>query len=487
MKKLVFILLGPISFLIIWLLGPFGDMPVEAHAILASTAWIAIWWITEAIPIAATSLLPLVLFPLSGGLDIKSTAAAFGNKMIFLYLGGFIIAIAIEKWNLHRRIALSVISLIGTNMSRMVLGFMIATAFLSMWISNTATTVMMLPIGMAIISQLTSSGKIDKDIAHNFGKVLMLGIAYSASIGGISTLIGTPTNLVLTGVVEEFFAYEISFGNWFILVFPISFFLLIICWKYLVTYSFPLSTNTLPGGGQEITARLKELGRFTFEEKLILVVFVVIGFSWIFRSFLLVKILPGIDDAIIAIIGAVVLFILPAKSEKETQLLKWEDCKAIPWGIILLFGGGLAIATGFKSSGLAVWIGNQTSLLEGVSLIFVLITIVAVVNFLTEMTSNVATTAMLLPILAPICLVLDVHPFVLMFGATIAASCAFMLPVATPPNAVVFGSGYLKIMDMMKTGFLLNLISIIIIAVYLYFMLPIVWGIDIFSFPNEFK
>lgn len=487
MKKSIFILLGPISFITVWLLGPFGDMSIEAHAILACTSWIAIWWITEAIPIAATSLLPLVLFPLTGGLDIKSTAAAFGNKMIFLYLGGFIIAIAIEKWNLHRRIALNVISLIGTNMNRMVLGFMIATAFLSMWISNTATTVMMLPIGLAIISQLTASGKMDKVIAHNFGKVLMLGIAYSASIGGISTLIGTPTNLILTGVVEEFFEYDISFGNWFLLVFPISFILLIICWKYLVTYSFSLGSKTLPGGKQEILERLKELGKLTFEEKLISIVFVTIGLAWILRSFLLVKILPGIDDAIIAIIGAVVLFMLPAKSKDETRILKWEDCKTIPWGIILLFGGGLAIADGFKSSGLAVWIGSQTSLLEGLSLLFILIIVVAAINFLTEITSNVATTAMLLPILAPISQVLDVHPFVLMFGATMAASCAFMLPVATPPNAVVFGSGYLKIKDMMKTGFLLNLISIVIISVYVYFMLPVVWDINIFNFPEEFK
>jgi solute carrier family 13 (sodium-dependent dicarboxylate transporter), member 2/3/5 len=487
MKKIISILLGPLSFLLIWILGPFGGMSSEALAILAGTVWIAVWWITEAIPIAATSLLPLVLFPLTGGLDIKSTAAAYGDKMIFLYLGGFIIAITIEKWNLHKRIALNIISLIGTNMNGMILGFMLATAFLSMWISNTATTVMMLPIGMAIVSQFGDSGKIDKDTAVNFGKVLMLGIAYSASIGGISTLIGTPTNLVLAGVVEEFYGYDIAFGSWFVLVFPISFILLIICWKYLVTYTFSLGSKSLPGGKQEIANRLKELGSLTFEEKLILTVFIITGLSWISRSFLLVKILPGIDDSIIAIVGAVVLFILPAKSKNEKQILKWEDCKAIPWGIILLFGGGLAIASGFKSSGLAVWIGSQTGLLEGVSLIIVLITVVALINFLTEITSNVATTAMLLPILAPITQVLDVHPFVLMFGATIAASCAFMLPVATPPNAVVFGSGYLKIKDMMKTGFLLNLISIVIVTVYLYFVLPLVWDIDIFSFPAEFK
>ncbi|MEQ6121234.1 DASS family sodium-coupled anion symporter [Reichenbachiella sp. MALMAid0571] len=487
MKKLISILSGPLSFIIILLTGPYGGMSPEAHAILASTSWVAIWWITEAIPIAVTSLLPLILFPLSGGLDIKSTASAFGNKMIFLYLGGFVIAIAIEKWNLHKRIALNVIRVIGTDMNKMVLGFMVATGFLSMWISNTATTVMMLPIGMAIVLQLSESEKVNRSTVKKFGKVLMLGIAYSSSIGGISTLIGTPPNLVLAGVVEEFYGVEIAFGSWFILVFPISVVLLFVCWKFLVTFAFPLKDKVLPGGKEEIRERIRDLGRLGFEEKLILAVFLVTAFSWITRSFLLVKILPNIDDSIIAIMGAVVLFILPAKGKKEKRILEWENCKTIPWGIILLFGGGLAIAEGFKSSGLAIWIGNQTTLLNGISLILLLLIIVAMVNFLTEITSNLATTSMILPIIAPIAQIINVHPFILMFGATIAASCAFMLPVATPPNAVVFGSGYLKISDMMRTGFLLNIISIIVIGLYLYFVLPLLWEIDIFNFPMEFK
>lgn len=487
MKKIISILLGPLSFILISVTGPYGDLSSEAHAILASTSWIAIWWITEAIPIAVTSLLPLILFPLSGGLDIKSTASAFGNKMIFLYLGGFIIAIAIEKWNLHKRIALNVIRIIGADMNKMVLGFMVATGFLSMWISNTATTVMMLPIGMAIVLQLSDSEKVDRSTVKKFGKVLMLGIAYSSSIGGISTLIGTPPNLVLAGVVEEFYGIEIAFGNWFLLVFPISVVLLFICWKFLVIYAFPLKSKVLPGGKAEIKERIKELGKLKFEEKLILGVFLITAFSWITRSFLLVKILPALDDSMIAIIGAVALFILPAKGKKEKRILEWENCKSIPWGIILLFGGGLAIAEGFKAYGLAIWIGNQTTLLNGISLLLLLLIIVAMVNFLTDITSNLATTSMILPIIAPIAQIISVHPFILMFGATIAASCAFMLPVATPPNAVVFGSGYLKIKDMMRAGFLLNIISIIIIAIYLYFALPVLWGIDIFNFPVEFK
>ncbi|MEQ9288194.1 MAG: DASS family sodium-coupled anion symporter [Cyclobacteriaceae bacterium] len=487
MKKTLSILLGPISFVLVMLTGPYGDMSPEAHSILACTFWVAIWWITEAIPIAVTSLLPLILFPLSGGMDVQSTASAFGSRMIFLYLGGFIIAIAIEKWNLHKRIALNVIRLIGTDMKKMVLGFMLATAFLSMWISNTATTVMMLPIGMAIVFQLREAGNTQENLITKFGKVLMLGIAYASSIGGISTLIGTPPNLVLAGVVEEFYGQDIAFGNWFMLVFPISIVLLFICWKFLVTFAFPLSDKALEGGKAEIKKRIAELGKLSFEEKLILVVFLSTAIMWITRSFLLEKLLPGIDDSVIAIIGATVLFVLPGKAGGETRILDWEDCKSIPWGIILLFGGGLAIAEGFKSTGLAVWIGNQTTLLDGVSLIFLLLIIVAMVNFLTEITSNLATTSMILPIIAPVSQIINVHPYLLMFGATIAASCAFMLPVATPPNAVVFGSGYLRIKDMMRAGFLLNIISIIIITIYLYFALPLLWGINVFEFPDAFR
>ncbi len=486
MNKKVFIFLGPFVFFVILITGPYGSMSAEAHAVLAGTAWIALWWVTEAIPIAATALLPLVLFPLTGGMDIKATASAFGNKMIFLYLGGFIIAIAIEKWNLHRRIALNVIYFIGTDMRRMVLGFMIATAFLSMWISNTATTVMMLPIGLAIVSQL-KDGSIAPNTIKGFARVLMLGIAYASSMGGISTLIGTPPNLVLTGVVEEFYGQDIAFGKWFLLVFPVSVLLIGFCWYFLVRVVFPLSGKGLPGGRQEIASRIAALGKISFEEKLILVVFVSTAVLWIIRSFALQALLPGIDDAIIAVLGATVLFTLPSKQANGERLLVWEDCKSVPWGIILLFGGGLAIAEGFKTSGLAVWIGNQTTLLNGLSVLLLLLVIVAIVNFLTEITSNLATTSMILPIIASVAEVIDVHPYLLMFGATIAASCAFMLPVATPPNAVVFGSGYLKIRDMMRAGILLNIVSILFIAIYLYMALPLVWGIQIDVFPAQFR
>ncbi|TSE11206.1 SLC13 family permease [Aquimarina algiphila] len=484
--KKIGIISGPLIFILVLLFFHPEGLKKEANAILASTLWVAIWWITEAIPIAATSLLPIVLFPLSGGLDIKTTTAAFGNHNVFLYAGGFILAIGIERWNLHKRIALNIINLIGTDVKNMILGFMVATAFLSMWISNTATSVMMLPIGIAIITQLTDNPNTIENENKIFGKALMLAIAYSASIGGVASLIGTPTNLILAGVIKEIYDFEITFTNWIVIGLPISALMLFICWRYLVQVAFTFKQKEFPGGKDEVRKQLKELGKISFEEKLVLGVFVFTAFAWITRSFLLQPIFSAIDDTTIAITAAILLFLLPS-SKKGKALMNWESAVKLPWGVLLLFGGGLALAAGFKTSGLAMWIGTQMTLLQGVYLITLLVFIVTVVNFLTEITSNVATTSMLLPVLASMSLSLDVHPFILMVGATIAASCAFMLPVATPPNAVVFGSGFLTIPDMMKKGFWLNIISIILIVIITYYLLPYFWNFEPSSFPQEFK
>ena len=484
--KRIGIILGPLLFILIRLFFSSKGLSEEANGILASTTWIAVWWITEAIPIAATALLPIILFPLSGSLNITSTTASFGHKFVFLYLGGFIIAIAIEKWNLHKRIALNIINLIGSDIKKIILGFMLATAFLSMWISNTATSVMMLPIGIAIISQLKDNPGTKKDENLIFGKALMLAIAYSASIGGIATLIGTPPNLVLAGIVSETYGYEITFSQWFIFGFPISVLLLFICWKYLTTFAFSFSQKEFPGGKQEIKHLMQSLGKMTYEEKTVAIIFAATAFCWITRSYLLKEILPHIDDTIIAILFALVLFIIPSKS-KNQKIMTWKDTKNLPWGIIILFGGGMALAKGFESSGLALWIGNQMTALEGVSTIVLIFLLIAAVNFLTEITSNLATTAMLLPVLAPMALTIDIHPFVLMVGAAVAASCAFMLPVATPPNAVVFGSGYLRIPDMVSKGIIMNIISIFILTLFVYFVLPELWDIVIEGVPESLK
>tara|TARA_Y100000385_G_scaffold279666_1_gene329653 strand:- start:3096 stop:4553 length:1458 start_codon:yes stop_codon:yes gene_type:complete len=475
------LILGPALFLIILLWFHPEGLSKEANAILASTIWIAIWWITEAVPIAITSLLPIVLFPLTGGMELSETTASFGHRYIFLYIGGFILAIAIERWNLHKRIALNIVQLIGTNVKNVILGFMVATAFLSMWISNTASSVMMLPIGMSIISQLMDNPKTVENENQNFGKALMLAIAYSASIGGIATLIGTPTNLVLATIVQETYGIEITFSKWFMFGLPISLILLAICWKYLTEIAFTFKQKKFPGGRNEINKQLKSLGKLSYEEKMVLLIFVGTAFAWITRSFFLQKLIPNLDDTIIAVIAGILLFILPASKSKNRKLINWEEAVKLPWGILLLMGGGLALAQGFKTSGLAEWIGGQLTLLEGASIFILLLFLIALVNFLTEITSNLATTAMILPILAPLSLVLDVSPLILMVGATVAASCAFMLPVATPPNAVVFGSGYLRIPDMAKTGVWMNLFSIIFLTIIVYFLLPILWGFN----PNE--
>ena len=309
--------------------------------------------------------------------------------------------------------------------------------------------------------------------------------AYSASIGGVSTLIGTPPNLVLAGVVEETFGYEITFAKWFQFGFPISLVLLFICWKYLTGFAFKFKQKTFPGGRSEITKQLNLLGKISYEEKLVAGVFALTAFAWISRSFLLKPIIPEIDDTIIALIAGIIIFLLPTKNKKR-RLLNWEEAVKLPWGILLLFGGGMALAAGFKDSGLALWIGTQMTLLDGVSLFLLVFILIAAVNFLTEITSNLATTAMLLPILYPMAMTIDVHPFILMVSATVAASCAFMLPVATPPNAVVFGSGYLRIPDMVRVGIWMNIISIILLSLFVYFLLPFLWDFDplVFIIPE---
>ena len=477
-KQNIGLILGPLCFALIILFFHPEGLSKSANAILASTAWIAIWWITEAISISVTALLPIILFPLSGGLSLKATTASYGHKYIFLFIGGFILAIAIEKWKLHKRIALTIIKLVGTNVVSIILGFMIATAFLSMWISNTAAAVMILPVGMAIVAQLRDNPNTIEDENVIFGKALMLAIAYSASIGGMATLIGTPPNLVLAGVVQETYGIDITFSQWFSFGFPITIILLVLCWMYLTRFAFKFKQKEFPGGRDEINRQLKNLGNIAFEEKIVLAVFTLTAFAWISRSFLIKQFIPAIDDTIIAITFAILLFILPSKKKGE-KILSWEDAVKLPWGILLLFGGGMALALGFESSGLALWLGEQMTTLQSLSLFFLLFILIAAVNFLTEITSNLATTAMILPVLVPLATILEIHPYFLMVGATVAASCAFMLPVATPPNAVVFGSGYLKIEDMVKKGIWMNVLSIILLTLIVYYLLPLVWDLSL--------
>ncbi|MER2112723.1 MAG: DASS family sodium-coupled anion symporter [Solibacillus isronensis] len=490
--QMIGLFLGPLLFILtLFFFQPEG-LSTEARGVLASTIWIATWWITEAIPIPATSLLPLVLFPLTNSLDMKVTASSYGDETIFLFMGGFIIALAMEKWNLHRRIAISIISMVGTNMDRIVLGFMIATGFLSMWISNTATAMMMIPIGLAIINQVADGLKNDPSIDTSpqrfaFGKALMLGIAYSASLGGIATLIGTPPNTLLAGAINKMYGIELSFAGWMLFGVPFAWIFIFVTWIYLVKIAFPSKLKTLPGGRAVIDKQKSDLGAASIEEKLVFVVFALAAFSWITRTFLLSKFVDGLTDGMIAVIFAIVLFAIPSVNRKGDRLMDWQTAVKLPWGILLLFGGGLAIASGFVSTGLSEWIGAQLMGLEGVSVIVLIFLVAALVLALTEITSNTATASMMYPIMASLAVALGVHPYALMIAAGVAASCAFMLPVATPPNAAVFGSGYIKITDMMKAGFALNVFGVVLITLSIYFLLPIMWDIDLNSVPEMFK
>ncbi|MEK4081821.1 SLC13 family permease [Solibacillus sp. FSL K6-1126] len=490
--QMIGLFLGPLLFVLTLLFFQPEGLSTEARGVLASTIWIATWWITEAIPIPATSLLPLVLFPLTNSLDMKVTASSYGDETIFLFMGGFIIALAMEKWNLHRRIAISIISMVGTNMDRIVLGFMIATGFLSMWISNTATAMMMIPIGLAIINQVADGLKNDPSIDTSpqrfaFGKALMLGIAYSASLGGIATLIGTPPNTLLAGAINKMYGIELSFAGWMLFGVPFAWIFIFVTWIYLVKIAFPSKLKTLPGGRAVIDKQKKDLGAASIEEKLVFVVFALAAFSWITRTFLLSKFVDGLTDGMIAVIFAIVLFAIPSVNRKGDRLMDWQTAVKLPWGILLLFGGGLAIASGFVSTGLSEWIGAQLMGLEGVSVIVLIFLVAALVLALTEITSNTATASMMYPIMASLAVALGVHPYALMIAAGVAASCAFMLPVATPPNAAVFGSGYIKITDMMKAGFALNVFGVVFITLSIYFLLPIMWDIDLNSVPEMFK
>lgn len=489
--QLIGLIAGPLLFFLILLFFNPEGLTTEARAILAATIWMAAWWITEAVPIPVTSLLPLVLFPLAGGLDVKATASAYGDENIFLFMGGFMIALAMEKWNLHRRIALTIISAIGTNMNKIVLGFMVATGFLSMWISNTATAMMMVPIGLAITYQVAdalknSSADTSKE-NFGFGKALMLGIAYSASVGGISTLIGTPPNTALAAAMEKMYGIEISFGQWMLFGTPFAWLFILLIWVYLVKVAYPQTVKELPGGREVIHAEKQKLGAASAEEKLVFTIFILAALSWITRSFFLQEFLPGISDGVIAMFYAIALFAIPAVSVKGDRLLDWETAVKLPWGILLLFGGGLAIAAGFVGSGLSEWIGSQLTALDAVPLLVIIIVVTALVIFLTEITSNTATAAMMYPIMGALAIALDVHPFALMVAAGVAASCAFMLPVATPPNAVVFGSGYLRIPDMAKAGLALNIMGVILVPLFIWFLLPVVFGIDLNTVPELFK
>jgi sodium-dependent dicarboxylate transporter 2/3/5 len=483
---MVGICLGPLLFFILLLFPPPGDMPLAAFRVMAVACLMAVWWITEAIPIAATALLPIALFPFLGVMSTGETTVSYANHLIYLFLGGFLIAVTMEKWNLHKRIALHTICIVGVSPRRMILGFMLATAFLSMWISNTATAMMMLPIGMAVIGQVSlmhamnEAKQLDSPEAENFfGIALMLGIAYAASIGGVATLIGTPPNAILAGMVENLYGLTISFAGWMSFGLPLSAIMLLITWLYLTRIVYPCGMDVVPGAKQLISQELEDLGPLSREEKWVLVVFSFVALAWIIRGFVALPVLKMVSDSSIAMLGALLLFLIPSNFRKGEFLLDWETAKGIPWDIIILFGGGFALAQGFSESGLTIWIADQLKALQGVTLVLLIASVTLVVILLTEVTSNTATATLIIPLMGAMAEAMGVNVYSLMVPAAIAASYAFMLPVATPPNAIVFSSRYVTIPQMARAGLWLNLIAVVLVTLFVFLILPLVWTLDL--------
>jgi sodium-dependent dicarboxylate transporter 2/3/5 len=459
------LVLGLLLFVLALVTPPPEGLSVEGWRTAAVALLMASWWMSEAIPIEATGLLPLGLFPVLGILDAPSAAEPYANELIFLFMGGFFIAVTMQRWGLHKRIALAIMARVGTSPNRLVLGFMLATAFLSMWISNTATAAMMLPIGIAVGEMFRPR---DQQGRYEFGIALMLGIAYAASIGGISTLIGTPPNAVLAGAASEILDIQIGFVQWMGIGLPIALIMLPLTWWLLTHWLYP--PGDLKGDAAAIIAAERtKLGVPGRGEKLTAAVFALTALAWVLRSEKtfgamtlpgLQTVFPAIRDSTIAILAAIVLFILPVDWRQGEFALNWQTARRIPWGVLVLFGGGLSLARAMEQSGLAVWIGGAVGSLEAVPMIVLVLTVATLVVFLTELTSNVATTSMAMPVMAGAAVGLGIEPLILMATAALAASMAFMLPAATPPNAIVFGSGYLNVPQMSRAGFLLNLCAI---------------------------
>ncbi|WP_254807336.1 SLC13 family permease [Natronosalvus amylolyticus] len=496
------LILAPVCFLGIYFTSPFG-LSLEATAVLASTAWVILWWVTEVIPIPVTSLLPVVLFPLTGVTTVGGATAPYADPIVFLLLGGFLLALAIERWNLHHRLSLLILSAVGTSARALVLGFMAATAFLSMWISNTATAMMMVPIGSAVIVELTAVGgrrnppleredivepndplDVEGELFHSleedpeslpntsFGLALMLAIAYGASIGGAATLIGSPPNAVLAGVAESNLGVQIGFLEWMLVGVPLAVVFLVVTWLLLVAVLRP-TVDSQPGREDVIDRQLSELGSMTMGERRVLAVFGLVAGAWILRPFLIEPVLPTVTDAMIAVAGAILVFLVPVDGER---LLDWEYTSRVPWGVLLLLGAGFSIARGFQVSGLDTIVADGIISLGVTELAGMVILLATVVCLLTNVTSNTATASLFMPITLSIGLATGVAPLTLMATAAFAASFAFMLPVATAPNAIVFASGYMTIPEMAKVGLVITIPAILAISVFAIWWLPLVWS-----------
>jgi sodium-dependent dicarboxylate transporter 2/3/5 len=494
--RFILFVLAPVLAGLVMLYADLKPENKQVTYMLGITILIALWWVTEIIPLAITSLLPVVLFPLFGIMDGKEVSSVYFNDVIFLFMGGFLMALAIQKWDLHKRIALWILKKVGVSPARILFGFMLATTFISMWISNTATTMMMVPILISILSKLEEINGAEKISHYSVG--ILLAVGYSATVGGIATLVGTPPNLSFVRIFEMYFpeAPEISFGNWFVFAFPVTVVLFIVFFSYLYFFFVRKKTDWQHITKAEIERDFKHLGKPKYEEKVILFLFILMAMLWFFRSELSIGsvVIPGwssifhyadyLTDGTIAVFIGIILFMVPAKSKKSHQLMTWKDAEDLPWEIILLFGGGFALASGMKESGLSLWCGEQLTFFETLHPFLIILLITLLITFLGEISSNTAIVETFLPVLAGLAITLEINPLFFMIPATLGASMGFMLPIATPPNAIVFATRKIKMVQMIRAGFALNIISIVIISIFMYLFGTFIFDIDINSFPE---
>lgn len=474
MSKKIGLLLGPLLFALLYFF-PVVPLPQNATVVIALAVWMVCWWITEAVSISVTALLPLVIFPLFGIMTMNEVGANYGSSIVFLFFGGFVLALALEKVNLHKRIALTIIHKTGTTPNRVILGFMLATAFMSMWISNTASTVVMLPIALSVIQLLVNSDGVFTRQEQHFSLSVMLGIAFAANAGGIATVIGTPPNSVLIGLLENEYQMDVSFMKWMSMGLPFSALMIGVIYLVLTRWMFPNKGIEFTSSNALIAQKLADLGPMTANEIHVLRIFSITVFLWVFRS-LINSFFPslGLSDTMISVVCAIALFSIPQNFKTAKFILKWEDTSKLAWGILILFGGGLALAKGMSSTGLVSLITDSIAA-ANLNVFFTASLLIVLMLFMTELMSNVALVAVLAPVVAGIALGLDVPLLHLLIPVTMASSCAFMLPMATPPNAIVFASGYVKVAQMARVGIFINLIAVALLIVWFRYIVPLVF------------
>lgn len=493
--RLTLFLLAPLGAYLIMRFGNLNDDNPQTTYMLGIALLMAVWWVTEIIPLGITSLLPIVLFPVFGIMSSEEVSASYFNDVIFLFMGGFLMALAIQKWNLHSRMALWILTKVGVSPAKILLGFMLATTFISMWISNTATTMMMIPILLSILAKLEELNGAEKIKSYSVGA--LMAVAYSATVGGIATLVGTPPNLSFVRIFKVYFpeAPEISFGDWFLFAFPVAV-VLFICF-FIVLYFFFVhkKTSWKTVSHSVIKTEYAHLGKPSYEEKIVMILFVAMALLWFFRADLHIGsyTIAGwsrlfdhsklFNDGTVAIFIGISLFLIPSK-DKHDRLMTWKDAEKLPWEIILLFGGGFALAGGMKASGLALWCGEQLQFLGDLHPMLIILFIALFITFIGEISSNTAMVETFLPVLAGLAVTLQINPLFFMIPATLGASMGFMLPIATPPNAIAFATRRIQMSQMIRVGFLLNIISILIITIFMYLLGTVVFDIDLSKMPD---